>query len=195
MRRWGYGCGSAISTAGGDPGFATARYGRVLGCEHGRYLPSHRTPSDALPKRISQRRHKSPELRREWPRSELCSGSKPISPTQFAMGGQSYWPRPRSWLNRLNSIIEQSAEQSPPMDDLPPPNTTRWTIRRKAAVVVAVRSGTITMEEALRRYQVTEEEFLSWQRAFETHGLAGLRVTRVQQYRRSRPPRGPRSQR
>ena len=27
------------------------------------------------------------------------------------------------------------------MDDLPPPNTTRWTIRRKAAVVVAVRSG------------------------------------------------------
>jgi hypothetical protein len=63
------------------------------------------------------------------------------------------------------------------MDDLPPPNTTRWTIRRKAAVVVAVRSGTITMEEALRRYQLTEEEFLSWQRAFETHGLAGLRTT------------------
>jgi len=47
------------------------------------------------------------------------------------------------------------------MDDLPPPNTTRWTIRRKAAVVVAVRSGTITMEEALHRYQLTEEEFLS----------------------------------
>jgi Protein of unknown function (DUF1153) len=66
----------------------------------------------------------------------------------------------------LNSIIEQSAEQSPSMDDLPPLNTTRWTIRRKAAVVVAVRSGTITMEEALRRYQLTEEEFLSWQRAF-----------------------------
>jgi hypothetical protein len=68
----------------------TARYGRVLGCEHGRYLPPHRTPPDALPKRISQRRHKSPEQRREWPRSELCSGSKPISPTQFAMSGQSF---------------------------------------------------------------------------------------------------------
>ena len=81
------------------------------------------------------------------------------------------------------------------MDDLPPPNTTRWTIRRKAAVVAAVRSGTISMEEALRRYQLSEEEFLSWQRVFETYGLAGLRVTRVQQYRRSRPPRGPRSQR
>jgi Protein of unknown function (DUF1153) len=81
------------------------------------------------------------------------------------------------------------------MDDLPPPNTTRWrwTIRRKAAVVAAVHSGKIPMEEALRRYQLSEEEFLSWQRTFETHGLAGLRATRVQQYRESRPRRGPRS--
>jgi hypothetical protein len=39
------------------------------------------------------------------------------------------------------------------------------------------------------------EEFLSWQRVFEMHGLAGLRATRVQQYRRARPPRGPRSRR
>jgi hypothetical protein len=37
------------------------------------------------------------------------------------------------------------------------------------------------MQEALRRYQLTEEEFLSWQRAFEGHGLPGLRATRVQQ--------------
>ena len=65
---------------------------------------------------------------------------------------------------------------------------------RKAAVVAAVRGGTITMEEALRRYQLSDEEFLSWQRAFEAHGLAGLRATRLQQYR-SRPQRGPRSRR
>ena len=73
------------------------------------------------------------------------------------------------------------------MDDLPPPNTKRWVARRKAAVVAAVRSGRITMDEALRRYQLSEEEFLSWQHAFDTHGLAGLRVTRVQLYRGSRP--------
>ena len=78
------------------------------------------------------------------------------------------------------------------MDDLPPPNTTRWVTRRKAAVVVAVRNGKITIEGALRRYQLSEEEFLSWQRAFEAHGLAGLRATRVQQYR-SRPPIPPAS--
>jgi Protein of unknown function (DUF1153) len=75
------------------------------------------------------------------------------------------------------------------MDDLPPPNTTRWVARRKAAVVTAVRSGRITMEEALRRYQLSEEEFLSWQRALETYGLAGLRASHVQQYRRSRSRR------
>jgi hypothetical protein len=51
------------------------------------------------------------------------------------------------------------------------------------------------MEEALRRYQLAEQEFLSWQRAFEAHGLAGLRATRIQQYRVSRLPRDPRSRR
>jgi hypothetical protein len=78
-------------------------------------------------------------------------------------------------------------------DDLPPPSTRRWVVRRKAAVVTAVRTGRITLEEALQRYQLTEEEYRSWERAFEQHGLPGLRSTRLQQYRGPRPPRGPRS--
>ena len=81
------------------------------------------------------------------------------------------------------------------MDNLPSPNTTRWVTRRKAAVVAAVRNSKITIEEALRRYQLSEEEFLSWQRAFETHGLVGLRATRVRQYSGPRPPPAPRSRR
>jgi hypothetical protein len=80
-------------------------------------------------------------------------------------------------------------------DDLPPPNTQRWVVRRKAAVVAAVRGGRITLEEALHRYQLTEEEYRSWERAFQSHGLPGLRATRVQQYRGPRPPRGSRSRR
>ena len=79
-------------------------------------------------------------------------------------------------------------------DDLPPPNTRRWVVRRKAAVVSAVRRGRITLEEALRRWELTEEEYRSWERALEEHGLPGLRSTRIQQYR-LRPPRGPRSRR
>jgi transposase-like protein len=75
------------------------------------------------------------------------------------------------------------------MESLPVPNTKRWVVRRKAAVVAAVRSGAITIEEACRVYQLSEEELVSWERAFETHGLAGLRATRVQQYRRPRRAR------
>jgi transposase-like protein len=75
------------------------------------------------------------------------------------------------------------------MANLPPPNTKRWVVRRKAAVIAAVRSGGITIEEACRVYQLSEEELLSWERAFEIHGLAGLRATRVQQYRRPRRSR------
>jgi len=67
--------------------------------------------------------------------------------------------------------------------ELPPPNTKRWVVRRKAAVVAAVRAGVITLEEACRRYELSEEEFLAWQRAFETYGLRGLRTTRIQNYR------------
>ena len=68
--------------------------------------------------------------------------------------------------------------------DLPPPNTKRWVIRRKAEVVAAVRGGLLSLEEACDRYTLTVEEFLSWQRSIERHGLPGLRATRVQQYRK-----------
>lgn len=68
-------------------------------------------------------------------------------------------------------------------EELPPPDTKRWVIRRKAVVVSAVRSGVLTLEEACQRYKLSLEEFLSWQRLIDSHGLAGLRVTRLQDYR------------
>jgi len=82
------------------------------------------------------------------------------------------------------------ADPACPMAELPPPDVKRWTIRRKAAVVAAVAVGVLTREEACRRYQLSEEEFLSWQQAFEAHGLRGLRSTRLQQYKPSRFRRG-----
>ena len=69
------------------------------------------------------------------------------------------------------------------LDDLPPPETERWVIRRKAEVVAAVRGGLLTLDQALERYRLTSEEFLAWQRSIDKHGLAGLRTTRIQQYR------------
>ena len=68
--------------------------------------------------------------------------------------------------------------------DLPPPGTTkRWVIRRKAQVVAAVRGGLLSLDEACSRYTLTVDEFLSWQSSIDQYGLAGLRATRVQQYR------------
>ena len=67
--------------------------------------------------------------------------------------------------------------------DLPPMNTRRWVIRRKAEVVAAVRGGLLTLDEACERYTLTNEEFLAWQKSIDRHGLAGLRTTRLQQYR------------
>jgi hypothetical protein len=70
--------------------------------------------------------------------------------------------------------------------DLPPPNTKRWVIRRKAEVVAAVRGGLLSLEKARSRYALTSEEFLSWQYRVDRYGLAGLRTTRTQFYRGAR---------
>ena len=68
-------------------------------------------------------------------------------------------------------------------EDLPEAEVTRWVIRRKAEVVAAVRGGLLSLEEACSRYTLTVDEFLSWQFSIDQHGLAGLRTTRIQQYR------------
>lgn len=67
--------------------------------------------------------------------------------------------------------------------DLPRPDTSRWVARRKAEVVAAVNGGLLTLSEACDRYQMTLEEFASWQRHADRSGLQGLRVTRLQYYR------------
>jgi hypothetical protein len=83
-----------------------------------------------------------------------------------------------------NKIVQWN-ELPPRLDKLPPASTTRWVIRRKAAVVEAVTAGLISLEEACRRYTLSVEEFQSWVKAIDKHGLSGLRVTRLQQYRAS----------
>ncbi|MEA1938592.1 MAG: DUF1153 domain-containing protein, partial [Pseudomonadota bacterium] len=55
--------------------------------------------------------------------------------------------------------------------ELPPIGTCRWVTRRKAQVVEGVRRGTITLEDALNRYCLSIEEFISWQRLFNRHGM------------------------
>lgn len=67
--------------------------------------------------------------------------------------------------------------------DLPPRDTSRWIARRKAEVVAAVDGGLLSIREACERYDLSLEEFASWQRAVEREGMPGLRVSRAQYYR------------
>jgi len=67
--------------------------------------------------------------------------------------------------------------------DLPPPGTTRWVARRKAAVVRGVESGLITLDEAISRYDLSEEEYLSWAEMASRYGTDGLKTTLLQQFR------------
>jgi len=85
------------------------------------------------------------------------------------------------WLVDIGPVLS--------LDSLPPPETKRWVIRRKAVVVAAVRAGIISLEDACRRYTLSIEEFLAWQRLVDGHGLPGLRVTRLQDYRSLNRPR------
>ncbi|MEK7068254.1 MAG: DUF1153 domain-containing protein [Patescibacteria group bacterium] len=67
--------------------------------------------------------------------------------------------------------------------DLPPPDTIRWTPNKKAIVIRAGRGGLVGLEEVLERYHMTEREFHLWEDGFNDHGEVGLRVTQYQRRR------------
>jgi len=67
--------------------------------------------------------------------------------------------------------------------DLPSPTTRRWVASRKAAVVRGVVYGLLTQADAIERYSLSEEEFLTWVRAVSDHGEEALKATAVQRYR------------
>ena len=69
---------------------------------------------------------------------------------------------------------------------LPPTTIRRWTIRRKAALLEALRSGSLTVEKASQRYALSLEELRAWERDLDRYGLYGLRATRLQIYRTTR---------
>ena len=71
------------------------------------------------------------------------------------------------------------------LKELPPPDTTRWVISRKAAVVAAVKNGAITLDDVCWFCDISVEEFLTWQEMIEKHGVRGLRVTKLQDFRAS----------
>ncbi|MGY9046773.1 hypothetical protein P775_19390 [Puniceibacterium antarcticum] len=67
--------------------------------------------------------------------------------------------------------------------DLPPPETKRWVASRKATVVRAVLYGLLTQDQALERYNLSEDELHAWVKAVATFGEDALKATTLQKYR------------
>jgi transposase len=59
---------------------------------------------------------------------------------------------------------------------IPPAGLARWDARKKARVVIAVRTGTLSRGEAYDRYLLSEEELSQWEEAFDREGIAGLQI-------------------
>jgi hypothetical protein len=77
-----------------------------------------------------------------------------------------------------NEVIDR-LRQKP---ELPSPGQ-RWTVRRKATVIEAVRRGWISIDELTRRYSLSIDELVAWERDLDRYGVPGLRTTRFQIYR------------
>src|SRR6266699_2806911 len=58
----------------------------------------------------------------------------------------------------------------------------------KAAMLLAVRGGTMNRADVCRRYGLSIGEFSLWELAFDGEGIAGLRDRRLSAYRRAVQP-------
>jgi hypothetical protein len=90
--------------------------------------------------------------------------------------------------NQLHIVVSTDPpDEFSSMPDLPRLSERRWTVRRKAAVIKAVRGGWVPIEEVCRLYNISVDEFLAWERDIDQFGIPGLRTTRYQIYRNPKP--------
>ena len=82
----------------------------------------------------------------------------------------------------LGSPANAAWVDASPMRELPSPGQ-RWTVRRKAALIEAVRGGWLGIDEACQRYNLSVDDFVAWERDLNRYGVPGLRSTRYQIYR------------
>jgi len=92
------------------------------------------------------------------------------------------------WLQRSEVHMGTSSDPDanegwPDFLEQLPSSRQRWTVRRKAAVITAVRGGWVPIEEACSVYDISVDEFLAWERDMDRNGVPGLRTTRYQIYR------------
>lgn len=86
----------------------------------------------------------------------------------------------RADRDRISNPVKSFRAKPAPIPGLPPPPPStpprRWVAQRKAEVMDAVRGGLLSLNEALDRYSLTLEEYLSWRRQIDRFGMEGLRA-------------------
>ena len=55
----------------------------------------------------------------------------------------------------------------------------------KAAILLAIRGGTMSRVDAYRTYMISGDEFSLWELAFDDEGIVGLRDRRLSTRRRT----------
>jgi hypothetical protein len=85
-----------------------------------------------------------------------------------------------------NGSNEASNERHVVTTSQAPPLIKRWPPAMKAKVLEEVREGTLSLDEACKRYALSIEEYLTWQQGIDLFGLAGLQVNKQQELRRIR---------
>lgn len=93
---------------------------------------------------------------------------------------QTFVPKGQSMQQSSCSIDPKQRETN---FELPPPDIKRWSSRRKAAVVIATRTGILSRMEACQRYMLSDEELADWEAAFDRRGIPGLRSDSLHLYR------------
>ena len=81
--------------------------------------------------------------------------------------------------SNVNTYTDSNSEIS----NLPTSYDTRWSASRKAAVVRAVQTGTLSLGTALERYRLSGNEFRSWEEHLATDGVRGLKARELRTHR------------
>jgi transposase-like protein len=63
----------------------------------------------------------------------------------------------------------------------------RWTAQRKAAIIVEVMKGQISVPEAARKYGFTQNEYRRWADEYHRAGVEALKVNAKIRTRSTRP--------
>ena len=72
-----------------------------------------------------------------------------------------------------------STDKSAPHSE--PEKFDRWTAQRKAAIILEVLKGQISVPEAARRYGFTQGEYRKWAEDYHRGGIEALKVNRKDQ--------------